>query len=239
MEEHGPALSHFGRLVEAYYHSSANRPPPALSADGADNDELFGRQQVLQEVLDIYERCKGNRQQASIVVSQTTAEVCDHLRRIGFQVEAAGDGDDPTSVSVAVHHCPEIDAYEAVKNRVRSAYHAKRARQHEADFIGQLAALYELRRIAHTADNDETIFIPDDALTAADSPFPISQVKASLKTFVVKYHKVVPTCRCNYVIVLPPPGLPRLLALLHSSRVSRKYWNNSSGNLMCYSGARP
>jgi hypothetical protein len=153
---------------------------------------------VLQAVLDTYERCKGSDGGEVVVNATTDGIVHEHLQRIGFVRAPAPDGAPSPGVSMMtmkLAHHEQLEAFEVTKSRARSEYHARRAQQHEADFIGQLASLFDMRHIVHNEDDPgETLFFPEEEEEEAHrgaAPFPLEQAKASLAAFVQRYHKVI------------------------------------------------
>lgn len=179
------ALQHFAHLVEVYYDSTA------LSSSGAkQEDEPHA---LLQAVLDVYEQCKGTAGGVVVVGAAAAGRSGrEHLQRIGFVPLTSPEG---KSMRLVYHE--HLAAYESAKSRARSEYHAKRAQQHEADFMGELAGIFDMRHIVCNDDNPhETLFFPeeeDDGEEHRRTSSPLPQAKASVAAFVQKYHKVVGT----------------------------------------------
>jgi hypothetical protein len=197
------ALQHFAVLVAAYYDSEG--PHAALLTAAAPAPHA-----VLQAVLDTYERCKGSDGGEVVVNATTDGIVHEHLQRIGFVRAPAPDGAPSPGVSMMtmkLAHHEQLEAFEVTKSRARSEYHARRAQQHEADFIGQLASLFDMRHIVHNEDDPgETLFFPEEEEAhRGAAPFPLEQAKASLAAFVQRYHKVID--HTPHAVVLYPLSL--------------------------------
>ncbi len=176
------ALQHFAHLVEAYYDSTA---PTSSGAKQVDAPHA-----LLQAVLDVYEQCKGTAGGVVVVAAEAAGQSGrEHLQRIGFVPLASPEGK-----SMRLVHHEHLAAYESAKSRARSAYHAKRAQQHEADFMGELAGIFDMRHIARNDDNPhETLFFPTEEEDDGEEhrcTSSLPQAKASVAAFVQKYHKV-------------------------------------------------
>jgi hypothetical protein len=189
------ALQNFAHLVTTYYDTACGAPhnsPPAA---------------VLQAVLEAYERCKGTAEGTVLVPHGADHEgVCEHLQLVGFVVSTPGgtarsahDADQTRpGVTMRLAHHAHLEAYEAAKNRARSEYHTRRAQKHEADFIGQLASIFDLQHISHNESRpDQTLFFAEEEDAQprdSHSPFSLSQAKTVLSALVQKYRKVSQCC---------------------------------------------
>jgi hypothetical protein len=192
------ALHNFAHLVATYYDTAgaaASHQSPSSSTAA-----------VLQAVLDAYERCKGTVEGTVHVPHGDHEGVCEHLQRVGFVASTSGgkernedDADQarPGVTMRLVHHA-HLEAYEAAKNRARSEYHTRRAQKHEADFIGQLAAVFDLQHISHNESRpDETLFFANEGVAQprdSHCPYSLNQAKAALSALVQKYRKVKQYC---------------------------------------------
>jgi hypothetical protein len=167
--------------VEVYYDSTA-----PTSSGAKQEDEPHA---LLQAVLDVYEQCKGTAGGVVVVGAAAAGQSGrEHLQRIGFVPLTSPEG---KSMRLVYHE--HLAAYESAKSRARSEYHAKRALQHEADFMGQLAGIFDMRHIARNDDNPhETLFFPEEEDDGEEHrrTSPLPEAKASVAAFVQKYHKV-------------------------------------------------
>lgn len=188
------ALTNFARLVEAYFGSSSPSSSSSVSPSAT-----AGSYEVLQLVLDSYERCKATQDGVVAVThasATTLSEARERLCSIGFveanaSIESCPPDASTTVIMMRMTHFARLDAYEKVKNKARSAYHAARAQELESEFVRQLAAIFELRSMLHNEDDPgEIIFqcpIDDEE---DDETFHLTQAKTVLTTFVQKYRMV-------------------------------------------------
>jgi len=187
------ALRHFAHLVENYYNQEASRDEREPVGGGGGKDE----NSVLQAALEAFEACKGTRG-GTVSLCDVDGRVCEVMERIGFlRTDDPGGGQGTmTTVTMRLAHWNHLEDYEATKNRLRSEYHIRRAQQHEARFMAQVVALFDVQRTARSPDcPSETLFLLDRdeqgfRSVLSERPFSRARVKASLSAFVHKYHKV-------------------------------------------------